>query len=239
MREVTRARGLVGMMTALLVFSPGCKGHGGTQGPSAGDDPAVVTALRLVDQVRQVQQGPGMDPMLLDLSLMEDLRRLEVTRAAERRKAPKDEVQRAFDAARPDEQVPAIERARRYASNAGERLKHLLQGSCTAEREPLGTEMRVGALSAPLAADFDELKETLSRVRRGLHGATLVAVKCERGAVGMLLVPTPTGFRIVDVVPTGRSGSSAPIRAPPGSSPPRAPAPSGSGPAAGGPGHGI
>jgi hypothetical protein len=175
-------------------------------------DPAVAAALALIAEAR----GGGIAPARLELGLMDTLRQLEAARAAEQQKAPPEKVAAAYAGAAPSPAISADERARRYAGNATAKLGRLLQGPCQALAEDVGGELRVGSLAAPLRTSPAPpgAEEALSRLRQALAGARLIAVTCERGSVGILLVQRDAGYRVVDMVPTGRGAKGPPIPTP-------------------------
>lgn len=206
MRQVAR---LVLLCAGLLC----CKGRALTPEEK---DPAVAAALALIAEAR----GGGIQPARLELGLMDLLRQLEAARAAARQKAAPETVAAAvataFAGAAPSPSISAQDRARRYAGNATTRLGRLLQGPCRAQAEDLGGELRVGSLTAPIDVSPPPpgVEEALSRLRQGLAGARLVAVACERGSVGILLVKRDGGYRVVDMVPTGRGAKGPPVPGP-------------------------
>jgi hypothetical protein len=160
-------------------------------------------------------------PEWVDDALVERVRRVQRLELVGRARAPAEVMAKVW-ATKPDPHVAPAERGRLQRERAAQALSGSLHGECTAKRDPAGAIGRIGALTAKLDKAPADAQAELARLGTDLTGAELVRVRCEKGAVGLLMVPRASSFQVVDLFAVNENR--APFKLPAaGTEPPKQP----------------
>jgi hypothetical protein len=148
-------------------------------------------------QVVADARAGGIAPALVDDDLADRLRRLQLLK-----RVPTDSASAAFLLRLwQDDPESALSQAARRALHrrrAALNLQANLRGQCHAILDAEGTGSRIDFLTRAVARAPAEANQEMARVGQALAGSTVVQVRCEEGAVAMLLV-REDHWRVVDV----------------------------------------
>lgn len=183
-------------LTLLLVAALGaCQRRGRDR------DPAERFALGLIEAARS---DGGIRAEQVDDELVEKARRLQLVRRTTLDTFKPDVLRKTLAGeAGPDQQYPVAERPTKQRERATRGLRAGLTGRCAAQNDPKTLAERLTYLTKHIDHVPPEVAVAQDELRRALDGASGVAVACEQGIVGMILVPRAGGLRVVDLFAIG------------------------------------
>ncbi len=181
---------------------------------------AGETALALVEGARTgaIERG------LVDEELIARIRRVERYQGAAHAHVAPDVLAKVW-ATPLDRGLTAEEKSRQLRERAAAGLRRSLHGKCDAAEDAEAARRRVEALVTRVDNATDDATAEMTALGRDLAAAKLIKVNCDDGAVGLLLIPSGAGFRVVDIFPLG--GLHMPFQNKPGTPPPPGMPPSG------------
>ncbi len=146
----------------------------------------------------------------VDDALIERMRRAERLELAAHAGVPADALVKVW--ARPADAAFAQQaRADKQRERAAAGLARSLQGECQAVLDEEGRAKRVAAITSAVENAPAEASAELTALAAALGTAQLARVQCTHGAVGLLLVPHPPDWRVVDVFAMSENRSPVPL----------------------------